>query len=95
MFLLKQECVETVDKRKTKEKEEKYNSRKMKKKMQSKQNLYWNITCRGCSGQTWSNACLLHNHENTTHGLQKILLCIADIAFLNTFTPNETDERDM
>jgi len=33
MVLLKHECVETVDKRKTKVKEEKYNSRKMKKKM--------------------------------------------------------------
>jgi hypothetical protein len=33
MFLLKHECGGTVDKRKTKEKEEKYNTRKMKKKM--------------------------------------------------------------
>lgn len=33
MFLLKHARVETVDKRKTKVKEEKYNSRKMKKKM--------------------------------------------------------------
>jgi hypothetical protein len=39
--------------------------------------------------------CLLHNHENTIHGLQKILLCITDIVFLNIFNPNETAERDM
>jgi len=38
---------------------------------------------------------LAHNHENTLHGLEEILFCIADITLRKMFIPNETVKSNM